>query len=125
MQQTAPSGVLDAIWPVVAPVMTPELMGAVGITLAATHAVKILAELFWPPVFSTAARWRAFCAGTSITVGLLVGLATWAATSATWPVVPIVALGSGPLWRIAQVLLPAKVSDAFLTATDRRYRREV
>lgn len=124
MQQAAPTGVLDAIWPVIAPALTPELIGAIAVTLAATYAAKIGAEALWPVVTEKAARWRAFCAGASIAIGAVAGLVTWALTSATWPTVPIVALGSGPLWRLAQVLLPARVTRAFLTATDRRYRRK-
>lgn len=124
MQQTAPTGVLDAIWPVVAPALTPEIIGAIAVTLAATHAAKILAEAYWPDVTGRAARWRAFCASTSLAIGTVVGLVTWALTAATWPVVPIVAVGSGPIWRLLQALLPARVTDAFLTATDRRYRRK-
>lgn len=122
--EQAPTGILDAIWPVVAPFLTPELVGAVAITLAATHAAKIGAEAFWPVVTEKAARWRAFCAGASIAIGTVAGVVTWALTAAAWPVVPIVALGSGPLWRLARALLPDRVSSAFLTSTDRRFRRK-
>lgn len=125
MEQTAaPDGLMDALWPVVASALTPELVGAVAVTLAGTHLVKILAEYWLDRVTDTAAHWRAFCASASVVIGTASGLVTWLLTSAGWFVVPIVALGSGPAWRLLQALLPARVSSAFLTTTDRKYRRK-
>lgn len=122
---TAPRTFMEALWPVVGPALTPELVGAVLVTLMATHAVKMLAEYRYPRVTESAPRWRAFCVSTSISIGALAGLVTWWLTAATWPIVPIVALGSGPAWRILQVLPGIRrVSDVFLTPTDRRYRRK-
>lgn len=119
-----PSGVWDALWPTVQPALTPELVGAMAVTLAATHSIKIIAEYRLPQVTDTAEHWRAFCASTSVAVGSLAGLITWMASDAPWAIVPMVALGSGPLWRLLQALLPKRISNAFLTATDRRYRRK-
>lgn len=122
--QQQPTGVMDALWPVVSSALTPELIGAVGVTLAATHLVKILAEYKIPQVTDTAPHWRAFCASASVVIGTVAGLATWALTDAGWFIVPIVALGSGPVWRLLQAFVPAKVCSAFLTSTDRKYRRK-
>lgn len=122
MQQT-PTGLMDALWPVVSAALTPELVGAVAVTLAATHLVKVMAEHFAPQVTDTAAHWRAFCASASVVIGTVAGLATWALTDAAWYIVPIVALGSGPVWRLLQAFVPTRVCSAFLTATDRKYRR--
>lgn len=102
--------------------LTPELVGAVVLTLAATHLTKILAEHWLDTVTESASRWRAFCAGASVLIGALVGTGAWVGTAAPWFIVPAVALGSGPAWRLAQTVLPAKVRRAFLTPTDRRYR---
>lgn len=125
MEQTAtPSGLLEAIWPVVSAALTPELVGAVAVTLAATHIVKILAEHWLPHVTDSAAHWRAFSAAASVAIGTAAGLVTWLLTDAGWFVVPIVALGSGPVWRLLQAFVPERVYKAFLTSTDRRYRRK-
>lgn len=116
---------MDAIWPVIEPALSPELIGAILVTLFGTHLVKILAEHWLPDVTDTPAHWRAFCATASVAIGSASGLVTWWLTSATWPIVPIVALGSGPVWRLLQVLIPnQRIVDAFLTATDRKYRRK-
>lgn len=121
----APRGIWDAIWPVVGPALTPEMVGAVAVTLAATHAAKILAEAYAPHVTVKATRWRAFCVSASLGIGAIVGLVTWWLTPATWPIVPIVALGSGPVWKIVQILPGTRrVADVFLTPTDRKYRRK-
>lgn len=119
----APRTFTEAVWPVVGPALTPELVGAVLFTLMATHATKMLAEYRYPQVTESAPRWRAFCTAASLGIGALTGLATWALTDATWPIVPIVAVGSGPAWRILQVLPGIKrVRHVFLTPTDRKYR---
>lgn len=119
----APRTFMDAIWPVVGPALTPELVGAVLFTLMATHAAKLLAEHWYPRVTQSASRWRAFCTAASLGIGTLTGLATWWLTAATWPIVPIVAVGSGPAWRILQVMPGIKrVRHVFLTPTDRKYR---
>lgn len=125
MQTTdsAPSGIMDIVWPVIAPALTPELVGAIAVTLGATHIAKLVVPHRFERVAKTASAWRAFCAGASVAIGAAAGLVAWALTAATWPIVPITAFLSGPIWRLAQALLPAKIADAFLTATDRRMRR--
>lgn len=126
MEQTAaPTGVIDTLWPYVHAILTPELVGAVAVTLAGTHLVKIIAEHALPHVTDSAAHWRAFCASSSVVIGTASGLVTFLLTDAAWYLVPIVALGSGPAWRILQVLIPSRrLVDAFLTSTDRKYRRK-
>lgn len=124
MNEPAPTGLMDALWPVVSAALTPELVGAVAVTLAATHLVKVMAEHWAPQVTDTPAHWRAFCAATSVVIGTLAGIVTWALTAAGWFVVPIVALGSGPIWRLLQAFVPARVCSAFLTSTDRKHRRQ-
>lgn len=122
-----PTGIIDAIWPVIGPALTPQLVWPVIVTLAATHLSKILAEAWVPRVTQSAKTWRAFCASASVVLGAIAGSAAWLATSASWPVVPIVAFCSGPAWVLVKMLIPQRFShvrDAFLTATDRRYRRK-
>jgi hypothetical protein len=114
--------VWEAVWPVIQPALTPELVGGVVVTLAGTHAVKIWAAAYYPSTTETLARWRAFCTATSVVIGTLAGTAIWALTPASWAAVPIVALVSGPIWRLAQALLPARVAAVFLTETDRCFR---
>lgn len=119
-----PTGIMDAIWPVIGPALTPEMAGAIIVTLATTHAAKIIAEALAPHVTASAKRWRAFCASASLAIGAVVGLVTWLTTAATWPIVPIVAVCSGPAWVLVKALIPrrfAHVKTAFLTATDRKY----
>jgi len=116
------NGLTQTITATLAAIVTPELVGAVALTLAATHMVKVLAEAWLPAAAKTAARWRAFCATTSVLIGTLAGVAAWIGTAAPWYIVPAVAVGSGPAWRLAQAVLPARVRRAFLTATDRRLR---
>lgn len=118
-----PTTLWAAVWPVIAAALTPELVGAVIVTLAATHGIKVVAEWKIPRVTASARRWRGFCALTSMGVGGLAGALTWALTAASWPIIPIVAFGSGPVWRLATTLPGLKgTASVFLTATDRKYR---
>lgn len=104
--------------------LTPELVGAVALTLAATHMAKILAEAWLEAVTSSARRWRAFSALASIGIGALAGTVAWIGTDAAWYIIPATAFGSGPAWRLAQVGVPDRFTRAFLTSTDRRFRRK-
>lgn len=117
-----PDGPWAAIWPVIQPALTPELVGGVVMTLFATHAVKVVAALVLPNVTITIERWRAFCTLASMIVGTIVGLVIWYMAHVGWAVIPIIALGSGPVWRLIQAFLPAKISSTFLTDTDRSFK---
>jgi hypothetical protein len=117
-----PTGLWDALWPVLQPALTAELVGGVAVTLFATHAVKVVAAVALPDVTLTLQRWRAFCTLASLITGSAVGLVIWSMVTVGWAVVPIIALGSGPIWRLTQAILPAKLADTFLTDTDRAFR---
>jgi hypothetical protein len=118
-----PQDVMDAVWPMVAPIMTPSTLGAMALTIAITHAFKLLAESLGS-MDDTRDSWIAFCTLTSICVGLIVGTGAWI-QGVGWFIIPLCAFGSGLVWRLLQALLPAKVADVLMTATDRRFRHDV
>ena len=124
MAPEPPGGVWEAIWPILQPALTPELVGGIVITLFATQAVKTVASLVIPKVTHSIERWRAFCTLASLITGTLVGVVVWTMSQVGWAVVPIIAIGSGPVWRLIQAFLPAKIASTFLTETDRHFRQE-
>lgn len=113
----------QTLWASLAPHITAGLIVAIALTLAATNFVKILATQWKPSVTTTAAHWRAFSATASVIVGGLSGGILWWAAHAHWWVVPVVAFGSGPIWRIASALAPESIKRAIETATDRKFRQ--
>lgn len=102
--------------------LTPELIGAVAVTLAGTHVAKILAEQWYPRATESAKRWRAFCAAVSLCIGALAGIGAWIGTDAPWYIAPAVAFGSGPAWSLARRMVPEKFRGVLLTATDRQFK---
>jgi len=112
---------MDKLWPLIEPALTPALIGAIAITLAATHTVKIVAEHWYREATESARSWRAFCAAVSLAVGLTVGIAAAIATELPWWAAPVVAVVSGPAWLVAKRYAPQRVRGALMTATDRKY----
>lgn len=112
---------MDKIWLIIEPALTPALVGAIAITLATTHTVKILAEHWYRQATESARRWRAFCATVSLAAGMTVGIAAAIATSLPWWAAPVVAVGTGPAWLIAKRYAPQRIRGALMTATDRQY----
>ena len=118
-----PQDVMDALWPMIAPAMNHNTLGAMALTIAVTHVIKLLAESLGT-MDDDKDSWVAFCTITSICVGIIVGIGAWAHGSG-WFIIPLCAFGSGLSWRLLQALLPAKVAEVLMTATDRRFRNDV
>jgi len=112
--------ILETLWQTLEPALTPGLIAAVALTIAVTHYAKTVALHWRPDVAQTAARWRAFCATASVIVGALAGVAVWLSGSPWW-VVPVVAFGSGPVWRAARVVVPQTWRPLLETTADRQF----
>ena len=119
-----PESIWQVVWPILAPALTPGMVTGMLLTIALTHTAKVVTAAIAPSTYSTAARWRAYCSLLSIIVGTVVGFAVHAVTDTGWLVIVICALGSGPVWRLTQALLPARVADTLVTETDRMVRNE-
>lgn len=120
-----PETLWEVVWPIVDSALTPELAAAVALTIAGTHFVKLQAPVWWNAVTRSLATWRAFCASASVLVGLACGTVAVLTTDTGWVAIPLVALGSGPIWRMLVAFMPEKVADALRTETDRRYCHRV
>ena len=114
-----PADLMDAIWPVIQPLLTPGTVGAMALTIAVTHVVKLLGESLGT-VDNTRDRWVAFCTLASVISGTLVGTLAWH-RGMEWEIIPLCAFGSGLVWRALQALFP-KVGDILITSTDRKFR---
>lgn len=123
MQQTAaPQSLWDAVWPAVQPLITPSTLGAMALAIFVTHAIKSLAYPL-SNIDATRDSWIAFCTIASLFVGLSVGVGFWLG-GASPALILITTFGSGPVWRLALAILPAKIADTLLTEPDRRFRKQ-
>jgi len=120
----APEGVWEALWPAVASVMTPALIGAFVLTIAITHIIKQITPVVLPHVTTSEIAWRAYCSTVSVLIGATLGTIVWVVSNADWPAIPIVAFGTGLIWRILIALVPARVGAALMTDEDRKWRQE-
>ena len=123
MQQTVapPESLWHAVWPAVQPVLTPSTLGAMALTIFVTHAIKSLAASL-TDIDKSRDGWIAFCTVLSMLVGCFVGVSFWLAGWSSGVLILITTFGSGPVWRLCQALLPAKIADILLTAPDRYWR---
>jgi len=119
-----PDGVWEALWPAIHSLMTPALIGAFVLTIAATHILKQIVPVTFPHVTASENIWRAFCATASMLIGAMAGTVVWLASNAEWLAIPLVAFGTGLVWRIMIALLPARISAALMTDEDRRWKQE-
>jgi hypothetical protein len=90
-------------------------------TLAITHALKVIVAGAYPAVASTLARWRSFCTTLSVGVGAGVGLTLWYAGGPI-EVMFVTAFLSGPAWRLILAVAPERIGAALSTDTDRSFR---
>jgi hypothetical protein len=119
-----PQGVWEALWPAVASVMTPALVGAFVMTVAITHFIKLITPVAMPHVTSSEELWRAYCSTVSVIVGAGAGTLLWVLSHAQWPAIPIVAFGTGLLGRVLLAILPNRVGAALMTDADRKWKQE-
>ena len=116
-----PQGAWEALWPTVQHLFTPSTLGAIALVIFVTHAIKTIAS-YTTAFDDSKEAWVFFCTVLSMIVGFIVGFSFWMGGISDWPIILLTTFGAGPVWRLTQALLPAKVADVLLTDTDRRWR---
>lgn len=117
----APQGIWETLWPIIAPVLTPELVGGWALVVALSQFIKQYTALLRPELSETATRWKSYRSAVSVSCGAMVGLCVWYLTDMGVMVVIALAFGSGPVWALMIGLLPQRMGWALMTDPDRKW----
>lgn len=119
-QTTAPAGLVDQLWSVIAPALTLPMISAAAFTIFAVHAAKIFA----PRRFKhSEGVWRQYRMGALIILGALSGAGAWVGTDTGWAAVPMAPVLAFIAFKAVQICLPRRWGDELLTDTDLKFLR--
>jgi len=114
---------LQAVSEAVLAAADPYTVGAVVTAWALTHGYKLGLEAFFPDMAASAPRWR-FCVWTGAVISGALSALVWAfSVTGAYPSIPLIAVLSPLVWRVAVLLPSTHVRRALTTPADRQHMK--